>query len=168
MRIAYRTAGLASDSYEVPADGSAPPKILLKSDVRAGPQDWAPDGRLIFMTISEQHPLPSLAIYSPSDHKITPLAAEGVEAKLSPDGKWVVHVGPGRGILVEPFSGGAAQRWSHDGQQFFFLQPDRKLITVNFNPTTGTAGAPRVLFRTRIAAERIVNWQYNVAPDGPF
>lgn len=51
---------------------------------------------------------------------------------------------------------------------FFFLQPDRKLITVNFNPTTGTAGAPRVLFRTRIAAERIVNWQYNVAPDGLF
>ena len=178
-RIAYRTGGLASDSYEVPADGSAPPKILLKSDVRAGPQDWAPDGRLIFMTISEQHPFPSLAVYSPSDHKITPFAAEGVEAKLSPDGKWVVYVGPGRGILVEPFPGpgrriqispgGAAQpRWSHDGQQIFFIQPDRKLIAVSFNPTTGTAGAPRVLFQTRIAAERIANWQYDVAPDGRF
>ena len=131
------------------------------------------------MTISEQHAFPSLAVYSPSDHKITPFAAEGVEAKLSPDGKWVVYVGPGRGILVEPFPGpgrriqispgaGAQPRWSHDGQEIFFIQPDRKLIAVSFDLTTGTAGAPRVLFQTRIAAERIANWQYDVAPDGRF
>ncbi|HEY6386937.1 MAG TPA: DUF5711 family protein, partial [Candidatus Acidoferrum sp.] len=178
-QIAYRTGGIAGDCYEVPADGSGPPKILLKSDVRAGPQDWSPDGRLMFMTISDQHPFPSLAVYSPSDHKIEPFAAEGVEAKFSPDGKWVVYVGPGRGILVEPFpgpgrrtqvsTGTAAQpRWSHDGRQIFFIQSDRKLIAVSFDPKTGTAGAPRVLFQTRIAAERIANWQYDVAPDGRF
>jgi serine/threonine protein kinase/dipeptidyl aminopeptidase/acylaminoacyl peptidase len=178
-QIAYRTGGIAGDCYEVPADGSGPPKILLKSDVRAGPQDWSPDGRLMFMTISDQHPFPSLAVYSPSDHKIEPFAAEGVEAKFSPDGKWVVYVGPGRGILVEPFpgpgrriqvsTGAAAQpRWSLDGRQIFFIQPDRKLIAVGFDPRAGTAGTPRVLFQTRIAAERIANWQYDVAPDGRF
>jgi serine/threonine protein kinase len=178
-QIAYRTGGIAGDSYEVPSDGSGPPKILLKSDVRAGPQDWSPDGRLMFMTVSDQHPFPSLAVYSPSDHKIEPFAAEGVEAKFSPDGKWVVYVGPGRGILVEPFpgpgrrtqvsTGTAAQpRWSHDGRQIFFIQSDRKLIAVSFDPKTGTASAPRVLFQTRIAAERIANWQYDVAPDGRF
>ena len=178
-QIAYRTGGIAGDCYEVPADGSGPPKILLKSDVRAGPQDWSPDGRLMFMTVSDQHPFPSLEVYSPSDHKIEPFAAEGVEAKFSPDGKWVVYVGPGRGILVEPFpgpgrrtqvsTGTAAQpRWSRDGRQIFFIQSDRKLIAVSFDPKTGTAGAPRVLFQTRIAAERIANWQYDVAPDGRF
>jgi Tol biopolymer transport system component len=178
-RIAYRTGGLASDSYEVPADGSGPPKILLKSDVRGGPQDWSPDGDLVFATVSEQHPFPSLAVYSPSDHKIEPFAIQGVEAKLSPDGKWIVYVGPGRGMLVEPFPGpgrriqvspgAAAQpRWSRDGRQIFFIQPDRKLIAVRFDPRTGMAGAPRVLFQTRIAAERIANWQYDVAPDGRF
>jgi serine/threonine protein kinase len=178
-QIAYRTGGIAGDCYEVPSDGSGPPKILLKSDVRAGPQDWSPDGRLMFMTVSDQHPFPSLAVYSPSDHKIEPFAAEGVEAKFSPDGKWVVYVGPGRGILVEPFpgpgrrtqvsTGTAAQpRWSHDGRQIFFIQSDRKLIAVSFDPKTGTASAPRVLFQTRIAAERIANWQYDVAPDGRF
>jgi Tol biopolymer transport system component len=178
-RIAYRTGGIAGDCYEVPADGSGPPKILLKSDVRAGPQDWSPDGRLMFMTVSDQHPFPSLAVYSPSDHKIEPFAAEGVEAKFSPDGKWVVYVGPGRGILVEPFpgpgrrtqvsTGTAAQpRWSRDGRLIFFIQSDRKLIAVSFDPKTGTAGAPRVLFQTRITAERIANWQYDVAPDGRF
>ena len=178
-QIAYRTGGIAGDCYEVPADGSGPPKILLKSDVRAGPQDWSPDGRLMFMTVSDQHPFPSLAVYSPSDHKIESFAAEGVEAKFSPDGKWVVYVGPGRGILVEPFpgpgrriqvsTGAAAQpRWSQDGRQIFFIQPDRKLIAVGFDPSAGTAGTPRVLFQTRITAERIANWQYDVAPDGRF
>jgi len=178
-RIAYRTGGLASDSYEVPADGSGPPRVLLKSDMSAGPQDWSPDGHIIFTTVSEQHPFPSLAVYSPSDHKIEPFATQGVEAKLSPDGKWIVYVGPGRGILVEPFPGpgrriqvsigAAAQpRWSCDGRQIFFIQPDRKLIAVSFDPRSGMAGTPRVLFQTRIAAERIANWQYAVAPDGRF
>jgi hypothetical protein len=32
-RIAYRTGGVASNSYEIAADGSGPPKILLTSDV---------------------------------------------------------------------------------------------------------------------------------------
>jgi eukaryotic-like serine/threonine-protein kinase len=178
-RIAYSTGGIASDSYEVPAEGSGPPKILQKSEVRAGPQDWSPDGRLIFTTVSEQHPFPSLAVYFPNDHKIEPFVAEGVEGKLSPDGKWIVYVGPGRGILVEPFPGpgrriqistgsGAQPRWSHDGQQIFFIQPDRKLIAVSFNPQTGSASAPRVLFQTHIIAVNIANWQYDVAPDGRF
>jgi serine/threonine protein kinase/Tol biopolymer transport system component len=178
-QIAYRTGGIAGDCYEVPADGSGPPNILLKSDVRAGPQDWSPDGRLMFMTVSDQLPFPSLAVYSPSDRKIEPFAAEGVEAKFSPDGKWVVYLGPGRGILVEPFpgpgrrtqvsTGTAAQpRWSRDGRQIFFIRSDRKLIAVSFDPKTGKVGAPRVLFQTRIAAERIANWQYDVAPDGRF
>jgi Tol biopolymer transport system component len=178
-RIAYRTGGVVSNSYEVPADGSGPPKILLTRDVGGGPQDWSPDGQLIFMRVSEQHPFPSLAVYSSSDHKIEPFAAQGAEAKFSPDGEWIVYVGPERGILVEPFPGrgrrtqvspgAAAQpRWSHDGRQIFFIQPDRKLIAVSFDPRTGTAGAPKFLFQRHISAERIANWQYAVAPDGRF
>lgn len=178
-RIAYRSGGVAADTYEVPADGSGPPKILLKSDMHTGPQDWSPEGHLLFLTVTEQNAFPSLGIYSPSDQKVEPFALDGVEAKISPDGKWVVYVGAGRGILVERFpghggriqvsAGAAAQpRWSHDGRQIFFIQPDRKMIAVSFDPNTGAAGPPHVLFQTRIAAERIANWQYTVAPDGRF
>jgi len=178
-RISYRTKSIAGDSYEVRTDGSGPPRVLLKSDMRAGPQDWTPDGRLIFTTVSEERPFPSLSVYSPSDHKIEPFAAQGVEAKLSPDGKWIAYIGPGSGIVVEHFpgpgqrikisTGTAAQpRWSHDGRQIFFIQPDRKLIAVNFDPNTGTARAPRILFQTRIAAVSIASWQYAVTPDGRF
>jgi Tol biopolymer transport system component len=152
---------------------------LLKSDVRAGPQDWAPDGRLIITSVSEQNPSPSLQIYSPRDHKIEPFATNGVEAKLSPDGKWITYVGPERGILVERFpghgeriqisTGAAAQpRWSHDGRQIFFIQRDRKLTAVSFDPKTGTAGSPRVVFQTHIIEVSIASWQYAVAPDGRF
>ena len=178
-RIAYRSGGVTADTYEVPIDGSAPPKILLKADMHAGPEDWSPDGRLLFMTVSEQNTFPSLEIYSPNDQKVEPFATNGVEGKLSPDGKWVAYTGAGRVILVERFPGhggriqvsagaGTQPRWSHDGKQIFFIQPDRKLTAVSFDSNTGTAGPPRVLFQTRIAAERIANWQYTVAPDGRF
>ena len=100
-RIAYRSGGVTSESYEVPADGSGPPKILLKGDMHAGPQDWSPDGLLLFMTVKEHHAFPSLGLYSPSDQKVEPFAADGVEAKLSPDGKWAVYTGAGRVILVD-------------------------------------------------------------------
>jgi Tol biopolymer transport system component len=152
---------------------------LLKADMHAGPEDWSPDGLLLFMTVKERNAFPSLGIYSPSDQKVEPFAAEGVEGKLSPDGKWVVYSGAGRVILVERFPGhggriqisagaGTQPRWSHDGRQIFFIQLDRKLTSVNFDPNTGAAGPPHVLFQTRIAAERIANWQYAVAPDGRF
>jgi hypothetical protein len=131
------------------------------------------------MTITEQNAFPSLGIYSPSDQKVEPFVVDGVEAKLSPDGKWVAYNGVGSGILVERFPGhggriqvsagpSAQPRWSHDGRQIFFIQPDRKLAAVSFDPRTGTAGAPRFLFQTHISAERIANWQYAVAPDGRF
>ena len=177
-RIAYSSGRVNNETYEVPADGSEPPKILLKADFHAGPQDWSPDGRLLFMTVTEQA-FPSLEIYSPSDQKVEPFVVDGAEAKLSPDGKWVAYNGVGSVILVERFPGhggriqvsagaGTQPRWSHDGRQIFFIQRDRKLTAVSFDPNTGAAGPPRVLFQTRIAAERLANWQYTVAPDGRF
>ena len=46
---------------------------------------------------------------------------------------------------------------------FFLIQPDRNLIAVGFDPRAGPVGA-RVLFQTRIAAERTQNRQYDVSP----
>jgi Tol biopolymer transport system component len=93
----------------------------------------------------EQHPLPSLATYSPSDHKIEQFAAPGVEGKFSPDGKWiaysaggiVVQAFPGPGAKIQLSNSGAQPRWSHDGRQIFFIQPDRKLMAVSFDAKTG-------------------------------
>ena len=37
-------------------------------------------------------------------------------------------------------------------RQIFYIQPDGKLMAVNFDPRTGSAGAPHTLFQTRIVA----------------
>jgi eukaryotic-like serine/threonine-protein kinase len=146
--------------------------VLLNGN-RVMPCDWSADGHLVFMDFSTG--VPSLKIYSAKDQKVTPFAARGAEAQFSPDGRWMVYTG----ISVQPFPGpgprtqisnvtSSQPRWSHDGKQIFYVQPDRKLMAVSFDSRSGTAGVPRVLFQTRIVAPNYDWFQYSVAPDGRF
>ena len=41
-------------------------------------------------------------------------------------------------------------------------------MEASFDPRTGSVGASRVLFQTRIVASNFVLFQYDVAPDGRF
>jgi len=41
-------------------------------------------------------------------------------------------------------------------------------MAVSFDPRTGAASAPRVLFQTRIIAPNFAAFQYDVSPDGRF
>jgi hypothetical protein len=41
-------------------------------------------------------------------------------------------------------------------------------MSVAFEPHSGTAGRPQVLFQTRIVAPNLASFQYDVAPDGRF
>lgn len=165
---------------EISADGSGPPRVLLKG-ARMAPTDWSPDGHLVIMDFAKGRP--HLAVYSASDHQVTEFSAAGAEGQFSPDGKWIAYTGSGgrsaRDILVQPFpgsggriqissAGGAQPRWSRDGRQIFYIQGDRKLMTVNFDPQTGSASAPRLLFQTRIVAPILLTFQYAVSPDGRF
>jgi eukaryotic-like serine/threonine-protein kinase len=145
------------------------------------PNDWSPDGHLVFMDFAKGRP--HLAVYSAGDHRVTEFSVAGAEAQFSPDGKWVAYTGTGgrsaRDIFVQPFpsaggriqisnAGGAQPRWSRDGTQIFYVQPDRKLMAVGFDPGKGSATVPRVLFQTRIVAPIFSAFQYDVSPDGRF
>ena len=169
---------MATDSYEAPTDGSAPPKVVLKRELRAAPSDWSANGLLLFSSVSEGHPIPSLSVYSPEDDKIRVFAVRGLEGQFSPDGKWVAYMSPG-GIFVQAFPGpgakvqvstdaGSQPRWSRDGKQVVYIQPDKKLMAVKFDSRTASASAPRVLFQTRISETLAGGLQYDVAPDGRF
>jgi len=122
-----------------------------------------------------------LKVYSPADKQVVPLA-QGAEARFSPDGKWIAYIayiaGIG-GIVVQPFPGpggrieisrgsGAQPTWARDGRQIFYIAPDRKLMAVSFDPRHKSAGAPRVLFQTRIIAPNFFATQYDVSADGRF
>jgi hypothetical protein len=110
-----------------------------------------------------------------------PMALEdGVEAQFLPDGKWLAFSVPGAaGIILRPYpdpgpriqasSGLASQpRWSRDGRQLFYVTPDKKLMSVDFESGSGRVNAPRELFQTRIAKATFAALLYDVAPDGRF
>jgi Tol biopolymer transport system component len=174
--IAYRDASLNIE--EVPVDSSSPSRPVVKG-TNVIPCDWSVDGHLIYMSIAAGNPFPSLYVYSPKDQKTTQVAKFGAEAQFSPDGKWVAYIEqPIRQIVVQPFPGpgghiqisnvvGSAQpRWSHDGRKIFFVQPDRKVMTVAFDPANHSASPPQVFAKTRIAITIFGWFQYAVASDG--
>jgi serine/threonine protein kinase len=179
-KIAY-TAVSEDAIEEIASDGSGPAQVLLKG-VNIIANDWSPDGHLVFMDSAKG--LPHLGVYSAGDRRVTQLEGWLAEAQFSPDGKWIAYImasiGLGRSdIFVQPFPGlggriqvsrvgGAQPRWSRDGRQIFYIQPDRKLVAVSFDPQKRAAGAPRVLFQTRIVAPTYASFQYDVSPDGRF
>jgi len=165
---------------EVPVDGSGPPQVLLKGAIVV-PNGWTPDaiwrswisGPALFTC--------RLLRSRPSVQGLD--AVGGTEAQFSPDGKWIAYLAPGGrptgDIFVQPFpgpggriqisrAGGSQPRWSRDGTRIFYIQPGKKLMEARFDPRTGSASAPRVLFQTRIVASNFVLFQYDVAPDGRF
>jgi DNA-binding winged helix-turn-helix (wHTH) protein/Tol biopolymer transport system component len=171
------TAGKVSYLYRVPADGSSAPQVLLKGGAML-PNSWSPAGYLAFMTTRG---FPFLSIYSAVDGSVKPFEPGG-EAQFSPDGKWIAYIGQGGvagggGIVVQEFPGpgrhiqisgpgGAQPRWTRDGRRLFYMMPDRKLMSVSFDPRTGSAGPSSVVFQTRIIAPNLASFQYDVARDG--
>ncbi|MBI1790946.1 MAG: protein kinase [Acidobacteria bacterium] len=180
-RITYltgATSGGAISINEIPADGSGSAQVLVKGAMMI-PNGWSPDGHLVFMDMANG--LPHLAVYSATDRQSRALTAgPAAEAQFSPDGKWIAYWAPPTfDIFVQPFpgpggrlqisrAGGNQVRWSRDGTRIFYIQPDKKLMEVSFDPQKGSAGAPRVLFQTRIIAPSFVLFQFDVAPDGRF
>jgi DNA-binding winged helix-turn-helix (wHTH) protein/Tol biopolymer transport system component len=168
-QIAYTSgAGI----YRVPADGSGSPQSVSR---RGNPTGWLADGRVL--SFGSRSGAVSLALSSPATHEVTELGP-GAEGQVSPDGAWLAYVGQGA-LRVQPLAGSGARltvvgsganqpRWSRNGRQLFYISADKKLMCVDFDPATGTAGATRVLAQTRIVGASFVGHQYDIAPDGRF
>jgi eukaryotic-like serine/threonine-protein kinase len=173
--LAFRDASLNIE--EASTDGSGSPRLLV-GGTNVIPCDWSA-GHLIYMSIGGGGPFPSLDVYSVAEQKSTQFAKSGAEPQFSPDGKWIAYIEiPGRQVVVKPFSGaggrvqisnvsGSSQpRWSRDGKKIFFVQPDRKLMVVAFDPARDSAGPPQLFAQTRVAVTTFGWFQYAVAPDG--
>ncbi len=173
--IAYRDGSL--NIQEVPADASGPSRPIVSGD-NVVPCSWSIDGHLIYMRVGGRA-YPSIEVYSPVERKSTQFSKFGAEAQFSPDGKWVAYIGmPMREILVQPFPGpgtriqisnavGSTQpRWSRDGKRIFFVQPDRKVMVVDFDPARNVASSPRIFAQTRVVVTMFGWFQFDVAPDG--
>ena len=143
---------------------------------RAGRRRWASlrMGRTSFFSrrISGRIPGSILALYrlgSGASAALTPMLqgpASEIEGQFSSDGKHFLYASNHSGkyeVYVEPWprtgerwpvstDGGTDARWRPDGQEIFYLSPDRRLMAVPVRTAAGfSAGRSVELFRTRVA-----------------
>ena len=167
--IAYSTG---AEIHSVSADGSGSPRFVSQRNI---PTAWLPDGRIL--SFGTHNGVVAMALSSPSTHDVIELGA-GAEGQLSPDANWLAYIAQGE-LVVERFparaprvtiaaSGAGQPRWSRDCRTLFFISADKKLMAVDFDPTTIRTGAPRMIAQTRIIEAALVGIQYDVAPDGRF
>jgi Tol biopolymer transport system component len=132
-KIVYdSTEGYTSCTYEIPADGSGSPEMILEPGGISAQR--SADGSVVCGRMVRGWP--HLSVRLPNSAESF-MVGPGIESQFSPDGKWLAYTEPGgAGIAVRPFpslrpqikisAGPAAQsRWSRDGTQLFYIAPDK-------------------------------------------
>lgn len=167
-----------------PADGSGAPQTLFRWPRYVYVESQSPDGRWVLVSVNDASGrLDVMAV--PADGSGPPLAVatgppEQCNGQLSSDGAFVAYDSDESGrteVYVAPFpsatgkwqasaKGGAQPRWSRDGKELYFIDPDNTLtvVTVTRSGAGLEFGAPQALFQIYGSNATIV--RYDVAPDG--
>jgi serine/threonine-protein kinase len=170
--------------FQAPADGSAPPKPLLRHSAGVWEAEISRDGQWLIIRADEGGDDANIrARRLTGDTALIPLLVDSdltMQAALRPDGRWLAFVSDVSGrreVYVASFpdmasirlvsnGGGLEPRWARDGRELFF-KSGGNLVAVDVPPGLAFApGLPRVLFPVgayRIARNR---QQYDVSPDG--
>jgi DNA-binding winged helix-turn-helix (wHTH) protein/Tol biopolymer transport system component len=167
-----RIAFTARDGFDLivrGVDGAEPPRLLVSDDAIKLLGDWSPDGAEFVYTRVDGAASFDLWIARADDGVGRPLlatAANEMQARISPDGKWVAYASDESGSLevyVERYpelgekrqvsSGGGGQpQWRADQRELFYLSADRAVSAVEIDTSSGIAfGTPRALFRASVA-----------------
>ena len=178
------------DLYEKSIDGSAPERLLMKSDKRKTPTDWSRDGE--FLLFQQEDPASGWDLWAlPMNGDRQPFPVlhsqfNETNGAFSPDGRWLAYTSDetgGNQVYVRPFTGrqdtsGDRQRsgvmrrvsvdggdephWRSDGKELFYMSLDRKIVSVSIK--TGPpfeAGVATPLFDSPSVSQG-----YDVTPDG--
>jgi Tol biopolymer transport system component len=150
-------------------DGAEPPRLLVSDDAIKLLGDWSPDGAEFVYTRIDGAASFDLWIAQASDGAGRPLlatAANEMQARISPDGRWVAYASDESGSLevyVQRYpelgekrqvsiGGGGQPQWRADQHELFYLSADRAVSAVDIDTSTGIAfGIPRALFRASVA-----------------
>lgn len=167
----------------IPADNSAAPQSLLESGDRVfSPEDWAPDGRLLFSssprTGSRGLDDRNLEVMVPGSapRALLDSTADETGGRISPNGQWLAYestiLGRSR-VYVRPFDkpggtqtvsdeGGSAPVWARDGRALFFFEGSTMMkAPVTLLPFAIGKATALFTLPTAIIA-------FDVAPDGRF
>jgi Tol biopolymer transport system component len=193
-RIAYQTSDTGTKVKETSGLGEGRiaaqrPSVTLPTGNNNFPNAWSRDGASLLTTFEgvgrENAYLALFRIGDPRPTKLRITDGNQRNGQISPDGKWVAYASDESGesvIYVTTYPGGAGQfqvsagggsepRWSGDGSEIFYLDPERTLTAVTVR--TGAAvsfsrGEPRPLFRAPVRPPISNNdiFSYDVTKDG--
>jgi serine/threonine protein kinase/Tol biopolymer transport system component len=186
-------SNFANDIEVVPADGSAPPKVLLKGADDLAPADITADGK--FLLYVEWKPAGGSG-NNAATLKLLPLQGGGQQttllrgvdpasnARLKPGtNDWLAFQASDSGrseVYLTKFphpaakyqvsqDGGTQPVWSRDGKTLYYLNASQQLVSVSVQAAGDSVqlGAPKVLFQTGVRTS-ITSDGYDVGRDGRF
>jgi serine/threonine-protein kinase len=180
------TADENAQIYSVPADGSAPPELVIAKDrdkTVPFPSAFSRDGNVLAVSLRGTG-RPGVGLYSlrepnSSSPPLRPLRASDAEfvtggAQFSPDGRWVAYQSNRTGrpqvyVIAYPDSGATWQvsndggnlpKWSPNGGELFYRNGNKMMtVTIETNPMF-RAHPPQFLF------EGPYEQEFDVSPDG--
>ena len=189
-RIAFASIRSASVQLATQSTAGTSDGQVLHEASTGALSDWSPDGRFLLYFAADPKTGTDIWIL-PQDTRVPQVflatTANEMWGQFSPDGRWIAYQSNETGrfeIYVRPFpgpgspipistAGGVYARWSHKGDELYYLAPDATMMAVPLRRTpTFSAGAPVPLFKTRRVGGGVNvigrGPQYDVAPDGRF
>ena len=184
--------------YEMAADSAGSEHRIIASDLLISPSDWSRDGRFALYLSIDQETGGDIRVAMMNEKHETATFLQSsfreVYGVFSPDGRWVAYHSNASGrieVYVRPFSapgenaantnsqwqvsaaGGIYARWSKDGSELYYVDPDGALTAVPIQATANALvpGTPQKLFVAPIlngGVDSQQGHQYDVTPDGRF
>ena len=164
MYTAFRDTG-AFSIWERPVTGGTQAELRGPTGFVS---DWADDDSFVVYQ-KRSGEFWNIALLNPNDDSdvrdFKPSSANQLFGQVSPNGRWLAYQSDETGsyeIYAESFpepgiswkistGGGHQPVWHPDGDELFYLAPDRTLMAVRFDPNLGyDRAAPSALFQTPI------------------
>ncbi|MDX2207837.1 MAG: protein kinase [Gemmatimonadales bacterium] len=174
----------ATDIYQMPVDGSAPPTPLHQHLFGLWEVELSRDGEWLIYRSDEVDARTSIrARRLRGDTTTIPVVvnkSSSNQVALSPDGRWLAYASEETGqrevYLVAFPSGGATRlvstgggsepRWASTGRELFYKSANKLMSVAVTSTPTLTLGTPQVLFSVAGYRGARNRQQYDVTPDG--
>jgi Tol biopolymer transport system component len=186
----YQGRGISMFDLVTTSVSTGAVETLLQQTVLVKPMAWSRDGQtIVYVASSSQGPERAIWTMPVADPRKAAVylqdGAQNLEARLSPDGKWLAYTTDRSGrfeVEVRSFpvpgakhpislEGGAFPRWRADGRELYYLSADSHLMAVAVRPGDPPVfGPPERLFEVHLVAHQdrgnFAQYEYDVNADG--